>query len=211
MKNNFSRKLLMSEFASGSVYVMPTRNHSLLWDGIIFVRSGALKNGIFKFALQLESNFPSQKSPPVIKLLTPLVHPLISDETLIFDASSAFPTWSDNDHVYEILKFFKYALENVDYCCSQIQRPTNPSAVELYNSDRQKFLELAREAVTRSVNEIFNSNGNDDKQHVFSFDKSIVDEGLHEQILENMKSLSDDSSDNFSFSFERRGWRQATS
>lgn len=194
----------MSEFASGSIYVVPTRNHSLLWDGIIFVRSGPLKNGIFRFVLQLESNFPSQKLPPVIKLLTPLVHPLISDETLIFDSSSAFPTWSDNDHVYEILKFFKYALENVDYCCSQLQRPSNQSAVELFNSDRQKFIELAREAVTRSVNEIFNSSGSDDKQNVFAFDKSIVDEGLHDQILENMKSLTD-ACDNFSFSFERRG------
>lgn len=194
----------MSEFASGSVYVMPTRNHSLLWDGIIFVRLGALKNGIFRFSMQLESSFPSQKSPPIIKLLTPLVHPLISDETLIFDSSSAFPTWSDSDHVYEILKFFKYALENVDYCCSQIPRVSNQSAVELYNSDREKFLELARETVTRSVNEIFNSNASEDKQHIFSFDKSLVDDGLHEQILENMKSMSD-TCDNFSFSFERRG------
>ena len=194
----------MSEFASGSVYVMPSKNHSLVWDGIIFVRSGPFKSGIFRFVLQLESNFPSQKFPPVIKLLTPLVHPLVSDDTLIFDSSSAFNTWNDSDHIYEILKFLKYALENIDYCCTQIQRPSNPSAVELYNKNRQKFLELARETVARSVNEVFNSDVNDDKQNVFVFDKSIVDEGLHEQILENMKSLSD-STDNFSFSFDRRG------
>lgn len=194
----------MSEFASGSVYVMPTKNHSLIWDGIIFVRSGPLKNGNFRFVLHLESTFPSQKFPPVIKLLTPLVHPLVSDDTLIFDTSSAFPTWSDGDHIYEILKFLKYALENIDYCCTQIQRPSNPAAVEFYNKNRQKFLELSRETVTRSVNEVFNSNENNDKQNVFSFDKSIVDEGLHEQIIENMKSLSD-SSDNFTFSFDRRG------
>lgn len=193
----------MSEFASGSVYVMPSRSHSLIWDGIIFVRSGPLKNGIFHFILQLDANFPTQKAPPVIKLLKPLLHPLVASDTKLFDSSSAFPSWSDNDHVYEILKFFKYALENIDYCCNQVQRQANPSAAELYNNDRQKFVELSREAVTTSVNEVFNA-PNDDKQHVFSFDKSIVDEGLHEQILESMKSLSD-TSDNFSFSFERRG------
>lgn len=188
------------EFPSGSIYVMPTKN-SLLWDGIIFVRSGPFKNGIFRFVVQLETNFPTQKSAPIIKLLNPIDHPLVSPETLIFDSSSAFPTWSENDHIYEILKFFKYAFENLDYCCNQVQRPPNTNAVELYNNDRQKFSDMSRETVTSSVNDIFNS---DDKHHIFSFDKSIVDEGLHEQIIENMKSLSD-SCENFSFSFERRG------
>jgi ubiquitin-protein ligase len=183
---------------------MPSKNHSLLWDGIIFVRVGPLKNGIFRFTLQLDSGFPLQKSPPVIKMLSPLSHPLISLDTLVFDSSSAFPVWSENDHVYEILKFFKYSLENIDYCCTQIQRHSNSSAVEMITNDRQKYLDLAKESVTKSVNEIFTSNVNDDANHVFSFDKTIVDEGLHDQIIENMKSLSD-TCDNFSFSFERRG------
>lgn len=183
---------------------MPSRAHSLIWDGVMFVRAGVFKNGIFRFVIQLDSSFPLQKNPPIIKLLNHIVHPLVNEDTSIFDASPAFPTWSDNDHIYEILKFLKYAIENVEYCCTQVQRPSNRTAVELYHNDRQKFLEMSRDAVTKSVNEVFNSNPHDDKQHVFSFDKSIVDDGLHDQILENMKSLSD-SSDNFSFSFERRG------
>lgn len=181
---------------------MPSKTQTLEWDGVLFVRTGVFKNGIFRFVLQLESSFPSQKTPPVITLLKPLVHPLACEETLVFETSSAFPTWSENDHIYELLKFFKYAIENVDYCCTNVQRPANSAAVELYNSDRQKFLEVSRDAVTTSVNEIFNSNPGDDKQHVFSFDKSVVEDGLHEQILENMKS---DSTDSFPFSFDRRG------
>lgn len=194
----------MSEFSTGSVYVMPSKSQSLNWDGIIFVRVGPLKNGIFRFVLQLDSAFPSQKTPPTIKLLSPLIHPLISLDTLVFDSSSAFPVWSENDHIYELLKFFKYSLENLEFCCTQVQRHSNSSAVEMFTSDRQKFLDIAKESVTTSVNEIFTSNVNDDKNHIFSFDKTIVDEGLHDQILENMKSLSD-TCDNFSFSFERRG------
>lgn len=184
---------------------MPSKSQSLNWDGVIFVRAGPFKNGIFRFTIQLDASFPAQKSPPVIKLIaTSLSHPLISPDTLIFDTSSAFPTWSENDHIYEILKFFKFALENLDYCCTQVQRYSNVSAVELYNGDRQKYLDEARETATKSVNEIFTNNVNDDKQHIFSFDKNIVDDGLHDQILENMRSLSD-TADNFSFSFERRG------
>lgn len=174
-----------------------------MWDGVIFCRSGIYKNGIFRFALNLEEKFPSQKNPPQIKLLTPLLHPLIHEETLVFDSSPAFPSgWSESDHIYELLKFFKYALENIDYC-SHVATPANANAVELLNNDRQKFLEISRDAAARSVSEIFNSNTTDES-HFFAFDKSIVEDGLQEQILENMKSLSD-SCDSFSFSFDRRG------
>lgn len=183
---------------------MPSKSQPLVWDGVIFVRTGVFKNGIFRFILQLEPTFPSQSNPPVIKLTSNILHPLVDEETLVFDTSSAFPTWSENDHIYEILKFLKYALDNVEYCCAQIQRPANTTAVDLFNSDQPKFLDTAREAVARTVNEVFNSNANDDQLHAFSFDKNSVDQSF--QILESMKrSDFTDSNENFSFTVDRRG------
>lgn len=177
----------------------------MIWDGIIFVRSGVYKNGIFRFTIQLEASFPLQKSSPIIKLLSPLLHPLISEESLLFDSSSAFPAWSENDHIYELLKFFKYCIENIDYCCTQVKRFSSLNAVELCTNDRNNFIKMSQEIVAKSVNGTFNSDPLDDKkQDVFTFDKSTVDETLHDQILENMKSLSD-SCDTFSFSSDRRG------
>lgn len=191
----------MSEFATGGCYLMPQKSNSFKLEGILFVRSGIFKNGVFRFTLSLESTFPQQKFAPIIKLSDPLVHPLVSPDSQVFDSSSAFPTWSDNDHIYELLKFFKYGIENIEYSCA-VTRPSNPNAVEFYNKDRQKFLETCRESVTKSVNEIFTSN---DAENIFTFDKSFIEEeGLHDQILENMKSFSG-SSENFQFSFERRG------
>lgn len=200
----FLRKLLQSEFPSGGLYVLPSKNQPLVWDGVVFIRTGVFKNGIFRFVLEMESTFPIQSNPPVIKLISNILHPLVDETTSVFDTSSAFPTWSENDHIYEILKFFKYALDHVEYCCAQIQRPANAAAVDLYNSDQPKFLEIARETVARSVNEVFNSN-NEDQQHAFAFDKKTVD--LHEQILATMKrSDFTDSNENFSFlSVDRRG------
>lgn len=184
---------------------MPTKPTSLIWDGVIFVRSGVYKNGIFRFTIHLEASFPSQKSVPIIKLLSPLLHPLISEESFLFDSSSAFPAWSENDHIYEVLKFFKYCIENIDYCFTQVKRFSNSNAVELYTNDRNNFIKMSQEIVAKSVNGTFNSDPLDDqKQDVFTFDKSTVDETLHDQILENMKSLSD-SCDTFSFSSDRRG------
>lgn len=204
-KTNFFyfRNLLATEFASGSVYVLPTKTQSLSWEGILFVRSGVYKNAICRFVLQLESTFPAQKFPPQIKLVTPIIHPLVSEETLIFDCSSAFPVWTEQDHIYELLKFFKFAIENIEYSCNVQRHCSNPNAVELHNNDRQNFNDITREIVTKSISEIFNSNEN--SEQIFTFDKTIIDEGLHEQIMENMKSLAADSAENFTFSFDRRG------
>ncbi|CRL01679.1 CLUMA_CG014898, isoform A [Clunio marinus] len=201
----FEMKLLMSEFPSGSIYILPNKNHSLSWDGVMFVRSGPFKNGIFRFTLHLESTFPNQKFHPTIKFIDSMTHPLVSPDTFLFDASHAFPTWSENDHIYEILKFLKYAIENVDYCCTQIQNCANQKAVDLYNSDKSKFLEISRETITQSIKSVFNSDNDDDRNnHAFWFDKRIIEDGLHDQIIENMKNSSD-SCENLTFSLDRRG------
>lgn len=194
----------MSEFISGAVYLMPKKSNSFKLDGIFFVRSGIFKNASLRFTITLESSFPQQKTPPVLILEHPLFHPLVS-ESQVFDSSSAFPVWTPEDHIYELLKFFKYAIETIEFSCS-VLKPCNSSAVEMYNTDRQKFLELSRESVAKSVNELFVSSDSDgENNHIFTFDKNF-DQTLHDQILDNMKSYSDSSlDDGFSFSFDRRG------
>jgi ubiquitin-protein ligase len=184
---------------------MPKKSNSFSLEGVFFARSGVFKNGVFRFEISLDPSFPQQKFAPVIKLNDPTIfHPLVSPDTQIFDSISAFPTWTDSDHLYELLKFFKYSFENIEYSIA-VPRPANLQAVEMYKSDRQKFLEISQETATRSVNEIFTSNNA--AEHIFAFDKKIIDEeGLHDQILENMKNLSENSDNiSFSFSLERRG------
>ena len=199
---------MMTEFDAGGVYIMPQRANSKELEGIFFVRSGLFKNAVFRFNLVLDSNYPQQKNAPVITLNTnvPVSHPLIHPQTLVFDSSSAFPVWNE-DHIYELLKFFKYSFENMDYSCA-VNHPSNHAAVDLYNKDREQFSENAKETVTRTINEVFASNevaSASNKNFIFSYDKSINEENLHDQILENMKNFSDSSIENFSFSFDRRG------
>lgn len=200
------RKLLMTEFPSGGLYLMPEKSNSFKLQGIFFVRTGIFKNGVFRFSLLLEPTFPQQKHPPLITMEHSITHPLVSPDTLIFDSSSAFSSWKTDDHIYELLKYFKYAFENIEYCCA-LTNVSNQAAAELYKNDKPTFFEIARDTVTSSVNSIFTSKADSlNPSHIFAFDKTIIEEeGLHDQILENMKSLSNDSSDNFSFSFERRG------
>lgn len=189
LNSSVFRKLIAGEFATGGLYIMPSKSSSLIWDGILFVRSGFYKNGIFRFSIHLETEFPFQKSPPIITLLSQVLHPLISSKTFIFDSSSAFPLWSENDHIYELLKFFKYCIESIDYCCKHVKAFSNELACELFTNDRNKFIKLTQEIIAKSVNDTFNSDQLEDKKDVFTFDKSTVEDTLHEQILENMKDF----------------------
>lgn len=172
------------------MYLLPTKENSLFWNGIVFVRAGIYKNAILRFSVHLEKSFPTQKTAPVLKLLSmPIDHPLISPETLIFDSSHAFPSWNESEHIYTLLKYFRYCLEHFDFCCS-LPKKVNMVVVDAYTKDKKEFQRKAQEAIARSVNEIFTEVGSD---NCFSFDRSVLDEDteIYQSILENMKNIKD--------------------
>ena len=39
--------------------------NSHLWNGVFFVRTGLLKNGIFRFTLELDDDYPNTSNAPV--------------------------------------------------------------------------------------------------------------------------------------------------
>lgn len=55
---------LQSEDLSG-VYVTPSYENPFLWFGVIFVRVGIYKDGIFRFTITLPSKFPNDNTVPV--------------------------------------------------------------------------------------------------------------------------------------------------
>lgn len=194
---------MMSEFPNGGMYIMPNKSNSLIIEGIYFPRIGLFKNAIIRFSILLEKTFPHQKTP-VLKLDQSVLHPLVSEDTGVFDCTSAFPEWSENDHLYELLKFFKYSMENIEYSCG-LPSPVNHTAVQMFTQDREKYLEKCKETVTQTMNDVFNAGEKDEHDHFFRFDKTLIDENLQEQIVESMKNFNEVSLNDFSFSFERRG------
>ncbi|KAG5667967.1 hypothetical protein PVAND_015926 [Polypedilum vanderplanki] len=197
-------KLISTEFNTGSIYIIPSKSNSLLWNGIYFIRSGPYKDAILRFKIQLETNYPNQKTPPELKLEFPIEHPLISPDTQIFDSSHAFPTWNESEHLYSFLKYFKYAMENFDFCVNlPIEKIINIEIAELYKKDQKEFKEKAKEMIVKSVNQIFIPTGD---ENIFSYDRNSIeeDEEIHQSILENMKTVADNLPESFSFLFDNR-------
>jgi len=125
----------------------------------------------------------------------------VSPTTQIFDSSHAFRMWSGEDHIYELLKYLRYAFEEIDFC-AQLPSVPNIDAVQLYNSNRQQFIENVNECVKESIDGIYETaSGNGSKPQQLTFE--MPDEETLATVLNEMKN--NEASDGFSFLFDRRG------
>ena len=72
----------LQQRAPGGVYVLP---HELrLWSGVIFVRQGVYRDGIFKFRVIIPTNYPADDACPTVVFDTPVFHPLVNPEVKVF-------------------------------------------------------------------------------------------------------------------------------
>jgi hypothetical protein len=55
-------KMIQTENIQG-VYVIPSRENPFVWFGVIFVRTGPYEDGIFRFNIVLDENFPDSEHP----------------------------------------------------------------------------------------------------------------------------------------------------
>lgn len=73
----------LSKQGPGGVYLMPHLDDIRQFYGVIFVRRGLYKNGIFRFKMTLPSNYNSLGSTPQIiftpPIFNPLVHPKVNN------------------------------------------------------------------------------------------------------------------------------------
>lgn len=65
----------MQKFCPSGIYILPQFDDIKIWHGVIFIREGYYKDGIFKFEISIPQNYPSK--PPEIQFTTKVCHPLI--------------------------------------------------------------------------------------------------------------------------------------
>jgi ubiquitin-protein ligase len=58
-------------------------DNQLEWNGVLFIKEGAYKKGIFKFTIQIPQSYPSK--PPIVIFSTKVIHPLIDSKSWILD------------------------------------------------------------------------------------------------------------------------------
>eukprot|EP01089_Gocevia_fonbrunei_P001121 TRINITY_DN1105_c0_g1_i1.p1 TRINITY_DN1105_c0_g1~~TRINITY_DN1105_c0_g1_i1.p1 ORF type:complete len:239 (-),score=29.78 TRINITY_DN1105_c0_g1_i1:78-794(-) len=137
----------LPKYVPSGVYVIPSSDSLSVWHGVIFIRQGIYRGGIFRFVIHIPPTYPDQA--PTVKFFTPIYHPRISTLGDI-DLSIPFPTWTAHkNYIWQILVYIKrlfYIIEHTN--------PANTEASELYATSPEEFIEQAKQSVQNSINNV---------------------------------------------------------
>ncbi|XP_017776949.1 PREDICTED: protein crossbronx homolog [Nicrophorus vespilloides] len=179
-------KMIQSENIEG-VYVIPSKESSLLWFGVIFVRSGLYENGVFRFNIELDENFPDGKHPKVF-FQSDMFHPLVDEKTKELILLGGFPVWSkSNQHIWQVLKYIHWILYNI----TSISTPAvNNEALDLLRSDEEAFQDKVKHCVQSSRDHLYDKPAVDD-DHYIVFEEYTPN--IHNSVRTNMLQQGSDA------------------
>ncbi|VVC97376.1 unnamed protein product [Leptidea sinapis] len=153
-------RMLQTENLQG-IYTIPSYENSLLWYGVIFVRSGLYAGGVFRFTLQLPDNFPDDKVP-VLTFTSQLYHPAVDVNTGILRLSEVFSHWDrKQNHIWQILKYLHWIFYNMN-----LKVPANSEVFNLFKTNRKAFVEKVKECVASSLEHLYDDPPTEDKHYI---------------------------------------------
>uniref|UniRef100_A0A069DS15 Putative ubiquitin-conjugating enzyme-related protein ft1 involved in programmed cell death n=1 Tax=Panstrongylus megistus TaxID=65343 RepID=A0A069DS15_9HEMI len=153
-------KILCQHLIPG-LYMIPSANSGLVWYGVLFVRSGVYKGGIFRITLKISENFPDSTQPSVI-FEDKIFHPNINEETQELNVMSVFPVWSKHEnHLWQVLEYTSKIFYQIS-----TKNAVNITAAQLYDSDIEKYKEIAQTCVEQSKQNIFHRSNNEDANYI---------------------------------------------
>lgn len=170
----------LPELLPSGMYVMPSYETVLTWNGTIFARHGLYRGGVFKFQMELPDDYPD--SPPKVRFLTDVFHPLVERLTGRVDIFAFFPEWrAGRDYASCVLPHLHRALLRREYVTGSARPALNPEAKELFVSDPAAFAAKAAECASLSMRKVYDNTPGTSMQ----FTKGPVE--AHERILTKLR------------------------
>lgn len=139
--------------APGGVYVVPSFDNLRVWHGVIFIRQGMYRDGIFKFRIDIPDSYPADDARPTVTFHTSVYHPLVDPETGELDLDCRFPTWRyGHDYLVFVLVFIKKIFYTKEFPLQDFPYPRNPEALKLFNlGDKETYLARVASCVQASL------------------------------------------------------------
>lgn len=118
--------------APAGVYLLPELDNLHTLHGVIFVRRGLYREGVFRFRIDLPLSYPEKNSHPLIFFTPPVFNPLIDAATGRCDLSQEenMKDWQPEKHFLSSAIFFVkkiFFLKTFD----NFLNPANPSARDM--------------------------------------------------------------------------------
>eukprot|EP00039_Didymoeca_costata_P027984 m.19638 g.19638 ORF g.19638 m.19638 type:complete len:376 (+) comp6637_c0_seq2:184-1311(+) len=134
---------LLQQQKIGGVYVQMSQ--LLVWDAMLFLRSGLYNGAVFRFKILLPKDFPSDDTPRVF-FQSQVYHPQITPNTYEFHTKHIVPEWNSKCRIWHIVKAIKKQFYTID-----CQEPLNAEAAQLHETNLDKFSDKAQESVMLSI------------------------------------------------------------
>ena len=147
---------LRFKHAPSGVYLIPEFDSMISFHGVIFVRRGYYRDGVFRFVMTLPNNYSSrQGSHPQFRFNPPIFNPLVDMETGTLDISAepSMREWQPERHfILNALTFLKsiFYLKSFD----AFDKVANPAALEQFNSNLDGFRQAAAQCARESLGRI---------------------------------------------------------
>lgn len=154
-------KMVQSE-QIGGVYVIPSQESSLVWFGVLFVRTGPYEDGIFRFNIHLDEAFPNSAHPKVI-FHSEVFHPVIDPQSNEVNLHAGFPIWQKSEqHIWQVLKYLQWMFDNVEATASHA---VNREACDLLTKEAE-FKARCKQSVQISREKLYERPPTDDKHYI---------------------------------------------
>jgi ubiquitin-protein ligase len=182
----------LKEHAPPGIYILPSLDNLRQWSGVIFIRKGLYKGGIFRFFLELPRSYPANGACPRVTFVTPLHHPHVDTKTGRVDILSHFDgKWIAGEHyivvVLSVLKsmFFFQGSNNMSNIKMSVQ---NASLLKQWNdikgNGRLDFMQSVRQCVSDSIEM---SGGQDGQGEFENGDEPVLRFSKHQKQHQIMK------------------------
>lgn len=161
----------LQRHAPGGVYVLPSYDDIRTWHGVVFVRQGVYRDGVFKFKLIIPDDYPADGARPHVVFTTPLFHPMVYPNTGELDLTKKFKTWTEGeDYLVSVLAYIKkiFYLKSYD-----IENAANQRAVDVFRSGGEKktaFVAEVNRCVRRALDTAYDKGVGNEKVP-FSFSR----------------------------------------
>lgn len=174
--------MLLSESIPG-VYLIPSYESSFTWFGVMFIRKGIYRGGVFRFNISIPVEFPNTIQSPSVIFQSEVIHPSIDPFTGTLDISNPFPKWITSDnHLWQLVKYIIYLFEYPDQ-----GNVKNKEAFDLWNQNRESYLERVTENVRLSNETLYDSPPTEDPHYIVF---SQFDTEVHGPVLNEIKVKS---------------------
>lgn len=153
-------KYLMKH-APGGIYLLPEFENIRKLHGVIFIRRGLYRNGVFRFQITLPKEYNSVNTHPEIVFTPPVFNPLIHPSTGVLDVScdSSMRDWRPETHfLVQALSFLKKIFYVKSF--ESFSGAPNTEAIRLLESDKDIYLQKIEECVEWSQKHILDSQRN---------------------------------------------------